>query len=97
MAARCHARCGERRAIIREGVMFFLCDYLCNAQPVLIDNWLESVLGVALAQCLITAGLKKFKDKGKQGVMKEITQMHDMSVFKPIPKNGSARKSEQRH
>jgi hypothetical protein len=41
---------------------------------------------VALAQYSITAGLKKFKDKGNQGVTKELTQMHDMSVFRPIMK-----------
>ncbi len=32
----------------------------------------------------MNAGLKKFKEKGKAGVTKELTQMHDMNVFRPI-------------
>jgi hypothetical protein len=32
----------------------------------------------------MNAGLKKFKEKGKEGVTKELTQMHDMNVFRPI-------------
>jgi len=39
---------------------------------------------VALAQYSVTAGLKKFKEKGEARVTKELTQMHDMTVFKPI-------------
>ncbi len=32
----------------------------------------------------MNAGIKKFEAKGKAGVTKELTQMHDMSVFCPI-------------
>jgi hypothetical protein len=32
----------------------------------------------------MNAGLKKFKEKGEAGVTKELTQMHDMNVFRPI-------------
>ena len=41
---------------------------------------------MALAQFSITAGLKKFNEKGKKGVTKELTQMHDMRVFTPVLK-----------
>jgi hypothetical protein len=29
-------------------------------------------------------GIKKFKEKGEAGVTKELTQMHNMNVFRPI-------------
>jgi hypothetical protein len=32
----------------------------------------------------MNAGIKKFKAKGEAGVTKELTQMHDMNVFRPI-------------
>ena len=32
----------------------------------------------------MNAGIKKFKAKGEAGVNKELTQMHDMNVFRPI-------------
>jgi hypothetical protein len=32
----------------------------------------------------MNAGIKKFKEKGEAGVTKELTQMHDMNVFRPI-------------
>ena len=32
----------------------------------------------------MNAGIKKFKEKGKAGVTKELTQMHNMNVFRPI-------------
>jgi hypothetical protein len=32
----------------------------------------------------MNAGIRKFKAKGEAGVTKELTQMHDMSVFHPI-------------
>ena len=47
---------------------------------------MEWILGVALTQYLITTGLKKFKDKVEKGMTKELTQMHNMSVFRPIMK-----------
>jgi hypothetical protein len=87
MTARCQAKGNECRAIIREGVMFFSDNGLSDAKPIPVKDHLEWVLGVALAQYLITAGLKKFKDKGEKGVTKELTQMHDMSVFRPVMKD----------
>jgi hypothetical protein len=30
------------------------------------------------------AGIKKFRERGKAGVTKELTQMHDMNVFQPV-------------
>jgi hypothetical protein len=39
------------------------------------------VLGVALVHYSMNAGIKKFKAKGEAGVTKELTQMHDMSMF----------------
>ena len=32
----------------------------------------------------MNAGSKKFKEKGTAGVTKELTQMHNMSMFRPI-------------
>jgi hypothetical protein len=32
----------------------------------------------------MNAGIKKFKAKGEAGVTKELTQMHNMNVFRPI-------------
>ena len=84
MAAQKRARGGEHRVIIREGVMFFSDDHLNDAKPIPVEDQLDWVLGVALAQYSITAGLKKFKEKGEAGVTKELTQMHNMTVFRPI-------------
>jgi hypothetical protein len=39
---------------------------------------------VALVQYSMNAGILKFKAKGKAGVPKELTQMHNMNVFRPI-------------
>jgi hypothetical protein len=41
-------------------------------------------LGVALVHYSMNTGIKKFKEKGNAGVTKELTQMHDMNVFRPI-------------
>jgi len=77
----------ECRATIRDGVMFFSNDSLSDAKPIPEEDREEWVLGVALAQYSITAGLKKFKEKGEKGVTKELTQMHDMRVFTPVLKD----------
>jgi hypothetical protein len=55
------------------------------------DEW---ALGVALVHYSINAGLKKFKEKGKAGISKELKQMHDMEVFRPVEK-GSLLKKEK--
>jgi hypothetical protein len=39
---------------------------------------------VALITYLIRVGIKKFQEQGEAGVSKELTQMHDMSVFRPV-------------
>ena len=67
-------------------MMFFSGDSLSDAKPIPEEDREEWVLRVALAQYSITAGLKKFKQKGKNGVTKELTQMHDMNVFTPVLK-----------
>jgi hypothetical protein len=33
------------------------------------------------------AGIKKFQDRGKAGVSKELTQMHNMEVFRPVTRD----------
>jgi hypothetical protein len=87
MEAQRQARKGkECRATIQDGMMFFSGDSLSDAKPIPEEDHEEWVLGVALAQYSITAGLKKFKEKGKKGVTKELTQMHDMNVFTPVRK-----------
>jgi hypothetical protein len=44
----------------------------------------EFALGVALMHYSMNPGIKKFKEKGEAGVTKELTQMHNMNVFRPI-------------
>jgi hypothetical protein len=67
--------------------MFFLAEDLSNAKPIPEDNRLEWVLGVALVHYSMKAGIKKFQDRGKVGVNKELTQMHDMEVFCPVTRD----------
>ena len=84
MAARRARRGGQRRALIQNGCVFFSSDDLSDAKPVPEEDREEFALGVALVHYSMNAGLKKFKDKGEAGVTKELTQMHDMNVFRPI-------------
>ena len=63
------------------GLIFFLTEDLNNAKPIPEDDRLEWALGVALVHYSMKAGIKKFQDRGKAGVSKELTQMHDMEVF----------------
>jgi hypothetical protein len=67
--------------------MYFLADDLSNAKPIPEDNRLEWALGVALAHYSMKAGIKKFQDRGKAGVSKELTQMHHMEVFCPVTRD----------
>ena len=93
MAARRNARKSKKcRATIQDGMMFFSGDSLSNAKPIPEEDCEEWVLGVALAQYLITAGLKKFKQKGENGVTKELTQITDMNVFTPVLKESLSSK-----
>ncbi len=84
MAARRARRGGQRRALIQDGCVFFSSDDLSDAKPILEEDREEFALGVALVHYSMNAGLKKFKEKGEAGVTKELTQMHDMNVFRPI-------------
>ncbi len=41
-------------------------------------------LGIALIHYSMEVGIKKFQERGKAGVTKELTQMHNMDVFQPV-------------
>jgi hypothetical protein len=84
MAARQNTRGEPRWALICDGCIFFLTDKLSNTKPIPEEYREEYTLGVVLVHYSMNAGIKKFKDKGKAGVTKELTQMHDMQVFRPI-------------
>ncbi len=60
----------------------------------MVEDHIEWVLGVALAQYLMGAGIKRFQEKGEEGMTKELTQMHDMDLFCPI-KRDSLTKEER--
>jgi hypothetical protein len=81
MVARQAKRGGLPPALIHNGCIFFSADNLSDAKPIPEENREEFALGVALVHYLMNAGIKKFKAKGEAGVTKELTQMHDMSVF----------------
>jgi hypothetical protein len=81
MAARRARRGGQRRALIHDGCVFFSSDDLSEAKPIPKEDREEFALGVALVHFSMNAGIKKFKAKGKAGVTKELTQMHDMNVY----------------
>jgi hypothetical protein len=74
--------------------MFFLAADLSNAKLVPVKDCKEWVLGVALSQYLMRADIKKIPEKGESGMMQELTQMHDMNVFRCI-KRDSLTKEEQ--
>ena len=67
--------------------MFFSDNDLSDdTKPVPVEDRLEYAFGVILQQYSIGAGLKRFQERGKKGVTKELAQMHNMSVFSPIMK-----------
>ena len=78
------ARGSQCRAIIRKGLLFFSAEDLSNAKPVAEEGREEWALGIALVYYSMGAGIKKVRERGKAGVMKELTQMHDMDVFQPV-------------
>jgi hypothetical protein len=84
MASKQARRGGQRRALIRDGCVFFSSDDLSDAKPIPKEDREEFTLGVALIHYSMNGGIKKFKEKGEAGVTKELTQMHDMNVFCPI-------------
>jgi hypothetical protein len=75
MAARQASRGGQHWALIHYRCVFF-------SSPE--EDREEFTLGVALVHCSMKASIKTFKAKGKAGVTKELTQIHDMNVFFPI-------------
>ncbi len=77
---------GPRWALIRDGFMILLDEDLSDAKPIPVEDRDEYALGVILQQYSIGAGLKKFKEQSQVGVTKELTQMHNMSVFTPVIK-----------
>jgi hypothetical protein len=78
-------RGGQRCTTIHNGLMFFLAEDLSDAKPVADDeDRKEWVLGVALTHYSMGTGIKKFWERAKAGVTKELTQMHNMNVFQPV-------------
>jgi hypothetical protein len=67
--------------------MFFSAENLSGAKPISKDDRLEWALGVALVHYSMKAGIKKFQDRGKAGVSKELTQIHNMEVFHPVTRD----------
>ncbi len=63
-----------------------MAEDLSDAKPVPEEDSDEYALGVALITYGIGPGIKKFQERGEAGVTKELTQMHDMDVFRPIMK-----------
>ncbi len=77
-------RGGQHRATICNNLMFFLVEDPSNAKPVTEEDREEWALGIALAHYSIGVGIKKFRERGKARVTKELPQMHDMNVFQPV-------------
>jgi hypothetical protein len=77
-------RGGQRRATIRNSLMFLSAEDLSNAKPVVEEDREEWALSVELAHYSMGAGTKKFWERGKVGVTKELTQMHNMDLFQPV-------------
>ena len=84
--ARKAARGGAKRAALSDGVMMFSADDVNDARPIPVEDRLEHAFGVILQQYSIGAGLKKFQERGEKGGTKELQQMHNMSVFRPVLK-----------
>jgi hypothetical protein len=87
------ARCWKR-AFIKDEFTFFSAKDLSNAKHVHEEDRDKWALGVSLVHYSMHAGLKKFKEKGKAGVSKELKQMHNMEVSRPV-EEGSLLKKEK--
>jgi hypothetical protein len=87
MYARRRVRGGQQRATIRDGLMLFSADDLSDAKPVPKGDREEHALGIALVHYSMGAGMNIFKERGEAGVTKELTQMHDMDVFRPVSRD----------
>jgi hypothetical protein len=90
MHGRHAAQEGQQRATIRDDVCFFLAEDLSDAKPVPEVDREEYALGVALITYGIGLGIKKFKERGEAGVTKELIQMHNMDVFRPVMRDDLA-------
>ncbi len=44
----------------------------------------------------MNAGMKRFKQKGKAGVTKELKQMHDMEVFRPVERESLSKEERMK-
>jgi hypothetical protein len=66
MAASRARRGGQRRALIRDGCVFFSSDDLSDAKPIPEEDREEFALGVALIHYLMKAGIKSLKKRAKQ-------------------------------
>jgi hypothetical protein len=66
MAASRARRGGQRRALIRDGCVFFSSDDLSDAKPIPEEDREEFTLGVALIHYLMKAGIKSLKKRSKQ-------------------------------
>lgn len=84
MATRREVRGGPKRALIRDGCVFFSTDELSDVKPIPKADREKYVLGVALIHYSMNAGIKKFKKKEEAGITKGLTQMHDMNVLHQI-------------
>jgi hypothetical protein len=71
MASRRARRGRQRRALIRNGCVFFSSDDLSDAKPIPKEDREEFALGGALVHYSMNAGIKKFKEKGEARVTKE--------------------------
>ncbi len=84
MAAHHKEHGNKCHAIICNGVCFFLVDVLNDTKPIPEKDRYKYALGVALVTYLIGVGIKKFQGQGGARVSKELTQMHDMSIIRPV-------------
>ena len=66
MAARRARRGGQRRALIRNGFVFFSSDDVTNAKLIPEEDREEFALGVALVHYSMNAGIKSLKQRAKQ-------------------------------
>ncbi len=94
LVARRVAQGRPRQAIIHDGVMLFSDNNLSDAKPLPMEDSEEFALGVNLQQYSIGTGIKKNGKQAEQEVTKELTQLHDMEVFRPVHKGNLS--SEER-
>ena len=64
--------------------MCFSTQDLNDAEPMIEEEQEEFALGVALTTYGLKAGIKKFGGRGELSVKKELTQMHNLTVFVPV-------------